>query len=115
MERKTVQRDVLLNVIVKAGHITIKDILENAKSCFPSMSIGTIYRNLSVLENEGLIRRIPTIYKEDVYETTDYPVHDHFICKVIFQELCSLFFVLQQDFRLILFQYNMPHTNQDQY
>ncbi|MCI6930817.1 MAG: transcriptional repressor [Methanobrevibacter boviskoreani] len=81
MERKTVQRDVLLNVIGKAGHITIKDILENAKSCFPSMSIGTIYRNLSVLENEGLIRRIPTIYKEDVYETTDYPVHDHFICK----------------------------------
>ena len=31
MERKTVQRDALLNVIVKAGHITIKDILENAK------------------------------------------------------------------------------------
>ncbi len=83
MERKTMQRDILLHIILKAGHITIKEILDANKrnGRIPAMSVGTIYRNLAVLEEEGLIRRIPTIYKEDVYEATDIPSHDHFICK----------------------------------
>ena len=81
MERNTIQRKVILKVIEEMEHSTIPDILSKCKDDFPTISIGTIYRNLSILEDEGLIRRIPTKYKEDVYESTSKQPHDHFICK----------------------------------
>ena|SRR5574344_243027 len=80
MERNTIQRQVLVKVIKNLAHSTIPDIIEACKKEFPAISVGTIYRNLDSLEKDGLIRRIPTKFKEDVYESTCNPVHDHFIC-----------------------------------
>ena len=81
MERHTIQRTVILEAIEEMEHSTIPDILNRCKEDFPSISVGTIYRNLLILEEEGLIRRIPTKYKEDVYESCSKNSHDHFICK----------------------------------
>lgn len=80
MERRTLQRDILMSLIESAGHITIKEIIATLNDDFPSISVGTIYRNLETLEKEGFIRRIPTLYKEDIYESCKTKVHSHFIC-----------------------------------
>lgn len=81
MERQTIQRKVIIEAVKELEHSTLKDILKVCKEKFATISIATIYRNLEVLEKEGVIRRIPTKYKEDVYELTDYKPHNHFICK----------------------------------
>lgn len=80
MERKTIQRQVILKVIEKLEHSTIPDILDACKKSFASISVATVYRNLEILEKENLIRRIPTKFREDVYESTTKSIHDHFIC-----------------------------------
>lgn len=81
MKRQTIQRKVILDVITHLGHSTLDEIVEEVSKELPNISLATIYRNLEVLEDEGLIKKIPTKFKASVYENAAQPVHDHFICE----------------------------------
>jgi Fur family transcriptional regulator, ferric uptake regulator len=57
--RKTTPRRIILEEIKHSkSHPTADDIYEMVKKKVPRVSLGTIYRNLEVLCQEGLIRRI---------------------------------------------------------
>ena len=58
-------------------HVTADDIHEE----LPSLSFGTIYSTLELLENLGLVRRVSTLEGSAVYDSrTDS--HDHAECRV---------------------------------
>lgn len=80
MERETIQRKKILDVIKRLHHSTVDDIFNETKKEISTLSFSTVYRNVEILENEGLIRRVPNKCSKDIFETTDLPLHDHFIC-----------------------------------
>lgn len=67
-------------VIEILGHATTNEIIKTVKERFPEIGVATIYRNLENLEEIGLIRKLSTNLKENIYESTKYEDHDHFIC-----------------------------------
>jgi Fe2+/Zn2+ uptake regulation proteins len=81
MERQTIQRKIIVTTIHALGHIKTSDLISVLKKEFSSMSPATIYRNLAVLSNDGLIRKISSNLDEDIYEDTSKNNHDHFICE----------------------------------
>ncbi len=55
------QRDaVLANLQSRYDHPTAEDVFLSVKEVIPSISLATVYRNLKLLESEGLILKIPT-------------------------------------------------------
>ena len=55
------QRDaVLANLQSRYDHPTAEDVFLSVKEVIPSISLATVYRNLKLLEGEGLILKIPT-------------------------------------------------------
>ena len=59
MVRHSRQRDaVYANLCQRCDHPTAEDIFLSIKSEYPSISLATVYRNLSQLETDGKIIRI---------------------------------------------------------
>ena len=57
--RLTRQREVILEEVRKAcHHPTADEIYENVRKKLPHISLGTVYRNLDVLAEFGLIKKI---------------------------------------------------------
>ena len=81
MERRnTKQRQLVLEVVRQhGGHISADEVYLKAREIDPSISRGTIYRNLKLLGQSGEIKqvRLPGADQFDV--RTDR--HDHLICK----------------------------------
>ena len=78
--RETKQRRVVYETIKQThSHPTADWIFEKVRSKLPKVSLGTVYRNLNVLKNEGLVREI---YGNDrrAHFDADTSKHAHFIC-----------------------------------
>ena len=57
--RMTPQRQMILEVMKRAhNHPTASDVYESVRSVSPRISLGTVYRNLELLSQCGLIRKI---------------------------------------------------------
>jgi len=77
----TRQRKTILEIIKSSpGHITAEEIYAKAKQIMPSIAIGTVYRNLGLMEEAGEIRRLPIPDKPDKYDKSTEP-HEHLICQ----------------------------------
>lgn len=61
------------------SHHTSEQLYFKAKVQVPSISMGTVYRNLGYLSEHGYIRKITVPGKADSYEKIS-PTHDHLIC-----------------------------------
>jgi Fur family peroxide stress response transcriptional regulator len=61
-------------------HPTAEWIYDQLKGEFPSLSMGTVYRNLSVLIEQGLIKKIDFGSTFDRFDANTGP-HYHFICE----------------------------------
>jgi len=72
----------LISEIIKTTecHMTAEQIYMAAKAQMPSIAIGTVYRNLGLMEREGEIRRIPMPDAPDRFDKTTR-LHDHLICR----------------------------------
>ena len=81
MERSTIQRKLIVDSIKSIGHATTKDIISSLSNSGYNVSIGTIYRNLDLLVNENILRRVSINFKEDYYELSEISTHNHFICE----------------------------------
>ena len=78
--RNSKQRDaVLKDLQLRFDHPTAEDVYLSVKKAVPSISLATVYRNLKLLESEGLILRIPT-GDSDRYDGHTHN-HYHFTCK----------------------------------
>ena len=62
-------------------HHTADEILELSRLSLPSISRATVYNNLRVLEEEGLIRRIGMEGGADRYDGSYIP-HGHTVCEM---------------------------------
>ena len=60
-------------------HPTAEELYLEAKKEMPNISMGTVYRNLGQMAEEGLIRRLHFAAQPDHYDKNVHP-HDHAIC-----------------------------------
>lgn len=61
-------------------HPTADTLYHRLKTEFPSLSLGTVYRNLNVLVDQGLVKKIDFGSTFDRFEAKTTP-HYHFICE----------------------------------
>ena len=78
--RLTRQREVILEEVRKArNHPTADEIYEHVRKTLPHISLGTVYRNLDVLSEFGLIKKIEPDFPQMRFDgiTKD---HYHMTC-----------------------------------
>ncbi len=79
--RMTPQRHAILTYLFQAkSHPTADDIYRSLESQFPSMSVATVYNNLKVFVESGLVREMTF---GDASSRYDADLHDHYhaICE----------------------------------
>jgi len=79
--RNTRQRTVILEILRgSCAHPTAEAVYLEARKELPHISLGTVYRNLNVLRNQGLAREIrPTGESSSRFDGNCLP-HAHFYC-----------------------------------
>jgi len=75
----TPQRLAILKELDQKGHASIEEIYEDIRDFFPSISLATIYKNITALKDENIISEI-CLHQKPKFEITKEP-HAHFICK----------------------------------
>lgn len=76
------QRDAIRqNLIGRCDHPTAEMVYMDIKEDFPNISLGTVYRNLSLLSELGEIQKISTGAGPDRFDGNPKE-HCHFHCKV---------------------------------
>ncbi|PZT47446.1 transcriptional repressor [Helicobacter valdiviensis] len=76
----TPQRMAILKEIEKNGHISIEEIYENIKENHPSMSLATIYKNLTSMQEAKIIDEVKLPNQKQRYELIKQP-HIHLVCE----------------------------------
>ncbi|MDD4291633.1 MAG: transcriptional repressor [Clostridia bacterium] len=73
------QRELVKAIVASScAHPSATDIYLEARKTIPDISLGTVYRNLSLLSQSGEILRIP-VDKGDRFDKTTC-CHAHFCC-----------------------------------
>jgi len=79
--RQSKQRNRILELLRStASHPTADWLYEQLKKEFPRLSLGTVYRNLSTLIDQGLVKKIHFGSTFDRFEANIQP-HYHLICE----------------------------------
>ncbi|WP_457641661.1 Fur family transcriptional regulator [Persephonella sp.] len=77
--RRSFHREIIYDIIKSTDiHPTAEWIYEKAKKVIPTISLGTVYRNLNILKEEGRIIEIVDD-KEGRFDAKTYK-HFHFKC-----------------------------------
>ena len=75
------QREMVLNIVKgRCDHPTADMIYESCREIEPTISLGTVYRNLKLLSSDGMIDTLETVDKKIHYDG-NVNTHIHFICK----------------------------------
>ena len=61
-------------------HPTAEMLYQQLKPTYPELSLGTVYRNLGVLVEEGLAASVVRVAGQERYDATTVP-HAHFVCR----------------------------------
>ena len=74
------QREAVRNFLCsRKDHPTAEVVYENLRKDFPKISLGTVYRNLSLLVELGEAIKFPGLDGQDHFDGNPLP-HYHFIC-----------------------------------
>jgi Fur family peroxide stress response transcriptional regulator len=60
-------------------HPSAEMIYEDLKKIEPNLSLGTVYRNLKLLEELGMVRKVTNVNNVERYDAMTYD-HIHFVC-----------------------------------
>lgn len=83
------QRSAVYQVLQQGeGHMTAQQIFDAAREIMPSIALGTVYRNLEQMVQQGVIKKIIANDGPAFFDRTSYP-HDHLLC-VSCGKLCDL-------------------------
>ena len=63
----------------RTDHPTADFVYENMKQIYPNISLGTVYRNLSLLADLGEIQKLSSFGGADRFDARTAP-HCHFMC-----------------------------------
>ena len=78
--RHSHQRDMIYNYILSTKeHPSAEMIYEVLKKEEPNLSLGTVYRNLNLLEQLGMIKKVANVNNVERYDAMTED-HIHFVC-----------------------------------
>lgn len=78
--RQTRQRRVVYESVKRSkSHPTADMIFDRVRRALPNISLGTVYRNLSVLKEQGLLNELHGTDRKTHYDANLHP-HAHFTC-----------------------------------
>ena len=80
----TNQREIILYTLYNnEEHFSSEELYTLIKQEYPDLSVGiaTVYRTLTVLEENGLVSSISLGAQGKKYEIANKPHHDHIICE----------------------------------
>lgn len=74
------QRDMIMHFLMgRKDHPTADTVYMNVRKEYPNISLGTVYRNLTLLSDLGEIRRLRVGDGVDHFDADTSP-HYHFVC-----------------------------------
>ena len=80
--RMTRQRAVILEELRKLkSHPTADELYSIVRERLPRISLGTVYRNLGILAEEGQVVSVVRVAGQERYDATTEP-HAHFVCRI---------------------------------
>lgn len=79
--KATPQRIAILHAIEEAGHIGIDDLYLRVRKEMPSLSLATVYKNLSGLQESGVVLQLTPPGQKAKYEVSKEE-HAHMVCTV---------------------------------
>lgn len=75
------QRECIKEILMsRTDHPTADELYSSVRERYPNISLGTIYRNLSLLASLGEIQKLTTGNGADHFDGKVEP-HYHFVCK----------------------------------
>ena len=84
MERATrysKKREAILNAIRATDtHPSAEWVYQTLKPAHPDLSLGTVYRNLSLFQQQGLIQSVGVVNGQERFDGVAKP-HNHFVCR----------------------------------
>ena len=81
MKRYSKQRETILNILHNTkSHPTAASIYEEARKTIPNISLGTVYRNLAELDQDGTIISLKVKDGSDHFDGNNLS-HPHFYCR----------------------------------
>ena len=74
------KRDAILDCIRRTQcHPTAEWVYNQLKPQIPDLSLGTVYRNIAMFKNEGIIQSVGVVNGLEHFDV-DIEPHTHFIC-----------------------------------
>ena len=79
--RRSRKRDAILECLRSTNtHPSAEWIYEQLKPQHPDLSLGTVYRNLALFRQEGIVVRVTSYNGVDRLDACTHP-HAHFLCE----------------------------------
>ena len=79
--RLTPQRQLVLQAVDKLGHATPDEIRAEVQQHASAVNVSTVYRNLEVLEELGLVRHAHLSDRAPTYHSVSDHTHFHLVCR----------------------------------
>jgi len=81
VKRRSAKRDAILRLLQSGAldHPTADEVYRRMRRYYPSISLGTVYRNLNEMSEGGVIAKISSPAEPDHFDQTLIP-HLHFKC-----------------------------------
>jgi len=78
--KHSVKRDAILAMMLASKeHPSAEDIYRALKPKFPDLSLGTVYRNLSLFRENGTIMSVGFVNGQERFDARTH-IHGHFVC-----------------------------------
>src|SRR3954471_14796654 len=79
--RLTPQRELILDAVDTLGHATPDEVLAEVRKKSSALNVSTVYRNLEVLEELGLLRHAHISDRAPTYHSVRDHEHFHLVCR----------------------------------
>jgi Fur family transcriptional regulator, ferric uptake regulator len=80
--RMTNQREIILRELKKSKrHLSADELYDVVKKIMPRLSLATVYRNLEILSEKGVIRKLEISGRQKRFDC-DVSDHDHIYCAI---------------------------------
>ncbi len=78
--RLTAQRQLVLEAVAELGHASPEDVCSKVRETAQGVNISTVYRNLELLEELGLVAHAHLRHGAPTYHATSEAPHVHLVC-----------------------------------
>ena len=79
--RNTIQRSIIFDTVRSMRHPTADDVYTALHDKYPTISRGTVYRNLNLLTDQGKISSLNVVAGADRFDSI-LTSHGHIECKI---------------------------------